>query len=526
MQHLCVWQLQVALRAPHETLGPDCEAGEKRLLASCKPNRQLTATLTQEYIMTVRTNEQLVGQQAVVIGASMSGLLAARVLADYFRQVVVIERDTFPPLREQRQGVPQGRHAHGLLARGREVLEELFPGLTQALQAQGALLGDLAGNVRWFIEGGYHCQFSSGLESLLVSRPCLEAYVRQRLLALPNVKAVENCAAVALEATADRTRIRGVRLSPSGPDGLETCEADLVVDATGRGSLAQKWLEAIGYSRPIEEEVRIQVGYSTGIFRRQAHHLQGDKAIVIAVSPDTKCAGVMLAQEGDRWIVTLAGYFGRFAPTDLPGFVEFASQLPAPDIFDVVREAEPLSTLVPARFPANQRRRYEMLPRFPEGLLVTGDAICSFNPIYGQGMTVAAMEALALGECLAEGSQRLAAKFFRRAAKIVDNPWSIAVGNDLRIPEVEGRRSFGVHMINRYIARLHVAARRDRSAAQAFHRVANLMAPPSSLLHPRVAVSVLWGSLKVPAREAGLRVPRAVSPTKAVSRSAYTGTGA
>ena len=192
-----------------------------------------------------------VGQHAVVIGASLGGLLAARALADYYDQVTVIERDSFPPPGEPRKGVPQGRHAHGLLARGRAILEDFFPGLTQELVDQGAESGDLAEKVRWFNEGAYHCQFQSGLQGLGVSRPGLEAQVRARLLALPNVRAIEKCDVLGLVASEDQTRILGVRvIRRLAGSAEEIVPGDLVVDASGRGSRTPTWLEALGYPKP------------------------------------------------------------------------------------------------------------------------------------------------------------------------------------------------------------------------------------------------------------------------------------
>lgn len=436
------------------------------------------------------------GQQAIVIGASMGGLLAARALADYYQQVTVLERDIFPNPGNHRKGVPQDRHAHGLLSRGREVLEQLFPGITQELKAQGALSVDLLQQMRWFANGGYFQKSPSDLNGLLVSRPLLEAQVRQRLLSLPNVKVIENCHVLGLLTTPDQTRVVGVRLHHQA-DGSseEALNAELVVDATGRRSQSPVWLEQLGYEKPQEEQVRMGIGYTTRIYRRRPEHLQGDLATSVSPSlPNWRC-GVIVAQEGERWIVSIGGYLGDHAPTDETGFLEFAKSMPAQEIYEVIKDAEPLSELVPYKLPTSQRRHYETMARFPEDYLVFGDAICSFNPLYGQGMTVAALESLALQNCLAQGRQNLRARFFKEAGKVVDIPWSIAVNNDLCIPQVEGTRSPMARLLNWYISKLHVAARRDRVVASAFLQVAGLMASPQSLMHPRISLRVLWGNL-------------------------------
>jgi hypothetical protein len=216
-------------------------------------------------------------------------------------------------------------------------------------------------------------------------------------------------------------------------------------------------------------------------------------AIIAACPPDWRF-GVILSQEGDRWIVTLGGYLGDHAPTDNSGFVEFARSLQKPEIFDLVRVAEPLCPLMPYHFSANLRRHYEELSPFPAGFLVFGDALCSFNPVYGQGMTVACTESLALRECLAAGRQKIAERFLRAASRLIDIPWQIAVGSDLQHPRVEGKRSTQVRFINWYIAKLYGAARRDPLLASRFLEVANLMRQPAALLDPQIALRVWKGN--------------------------------
>ena len=441
---------------------------------------------------------QPIGERAVVLGASMGGLLAARVLADAYERVTVVERDQLPPPGGQRRGVPQGRHAHGLLMRGHQALEELFPGLTGELVARGAMHGDMQVTVRWYNDGLCLRQAPSDLPGLLVSRPLLEGHVRRRLLDLPNVEVVERCDVAGLAATDDRRRVTGARvIRRADGSAEEVLAADLVVDATGRGSRGPAWLEALGYQPPDEEQVRIGVTYMTRLYRRRPDHLDGDLGALVAVTEDRRGA-FMLALEDDRWIVTLIGYLGERPPADPDGFVAYAARLPVPAVHQVIADAEPLAEPVPARFPSSLRRRYERLDRFPEGYLAVGDAICSFNPVFGQGMTVAALEALALRRCLGEGTGHLARRFFRRAATLLDVPWDIAVGADLRFPEVQGRRGAKVRLVNAYLARLHPAAHHDPVVGRAFLRVVNLLDRPERLLAPAVALRVLAGGRRRP----------------------------
>jgi 2-polyprenyl-6-methoxyphenol hydroxylase-like FAD-dependent oxidoreductase len=377
------------------------------------------------------------------------------------------------------------------------VLEQLFPGLTQELAAQGGMVLDISREFRWYANGGFHEPTTSGLDGLVVSRPRLEAGVRARVLALPNVHAIENCDVLGLVASEDRARVTGVRLvrRANGSDE-DVLTADLVVDAAGRGSRSPAWLSDLGYAPPVEERVRIDLGYATRQYRRTPDQLPGTRGLAIAGAPPDGRNGVVIAQEEDRWIVTLGGYNGDFAPLDPEGFVEFARRLPTPDIYNLIKTAEPLTEPLPFRTPTNQRRRYERLTRFPDGYLVFGDAICSFNPVYGQGMTVAANEALVLQACLAQGSVQLARRFFAGVRPVVDGPWSVAVGNDRQLPHVAGSNTLMDRFINWYIGKLHIAARQDAALSVAFLQVVNMMVPATSLLHPRMALRILRGNLQ------------------------------
>jgi 2-polyprenyl-6-methoxyphenol hydroxylase-like FAD-dependent oxidoreductase len=445
-----------------------------------------------------------IGEHAVVIGASMGGLLAARALSDFYGRVTVLERDAFPVADIPRKGVPQGKHAHGLLARGRTVIEEFFPGWTDEVVGCGGVRGDIAGDVNWIGHGVTIKSAPSGLVGLLASRPVLEGNVRRRLLALPNVRAVEHCAVQGLVADASHSAICGVRVKVDNA-AEETILADLVVDASGRGSSSPAWLESFGYARPEEEKIEIGIGYTTRVYRRRPTDLNGKLAVVVAGSGPNWRNGTILFQAEDRWIVSIGGYFGDHAPDDPQLFAAYAGSLPTPDIHDIVAHAEPLTDFVSYRYPANLRRRYERLKRFPKNYLVFGDAMCSFNPVYGQGMTVAAQEASLLQACLCGGGADLARRFFNAAKAAIDVPWDIAVGNDLRHPQVQGPRSPKVRFINWYIGRLHIAARRDAVLANAFLKVANLTMAPAGLLHPSVVTRVIYGNIKWCARasEAG-----------------------
>jgi flavin-dependent dehydrogenase len=286
--------------------------------------------------------------------------------------------------------------------------------------------------------------------------------------------------------------VTGVRLlSTAGGGDEETVSADLVVDATGRGARGVAWLRAAGFKDPEEEQVEIDLVYTTRHFRRRPEDMGHDRAVIVTAG-DNRRGGCMNAQEGGTWIVTLFGYTGEQAPLDLQGFIEFASSLDSKDIHDVIRNAEPVGDGAVIRYPVSRRRHYESLSRFPDGYLVVGDALCSFNPVYAQGMSVAATEARLIDECLRKGLHRpgtdgrtvLAESFFARATPVLDVVWAMAVTEDLKYPEVRGARGPGLEEANAFFAQVYLAASKDLEVARAVVRLVNLEDGPETLQEP------------------------------------------
>jgi 2-polyprenyl-6-methoxyphenol hydroxylase-like FAD-dependent oxidoreductase len=434
-------------------------------------------------------------EQAIVMGASMAGLLTARVLSNHFAQVTILERDSVHDRPESRKGQPHTRHLHGLLATGFQIMTHYFPDLPEALTASGVLINDMAGAMQWYTHGGYRKRFHMGLDGTTMSRPFLEHLVRQRVLALPNVTLLDNCSVKELLATPDRQRITGVVVEQRNQGKQATrLTADLIVDCMGRGSRTPQWLPELGYAPPPQSEVKVDVGYATRLYRRDPADPRGQQWMLITPeAPRETRFGGMFAIEGDRWIVTLGGWGGDHAPTEEAAYLDFARQLPAPDVYNVISREEPLSDILVHKFPASLRRHYEKLARFPEGYLVLGDAMCSFNPTYGQGMSVAAMQVVELDRLLAKrpSPSQLASAFFKQAAKVVDIPWQLAVGEDFRFPTTTGPKPPGTDLINRYVTRVNRATHHDEVVCAAFLRVMNLLAPPTSLFHPRIVWRVL-----------------------------------
>jgi 2-polyprenyl-6-methoxyphenol hydroxylase-like FAD-dependent oxidoreductase len=439
---------------------------------------------------------------AVIVGGSMAGLLAARALSPHFERVTLVERDGLSDVPDPRKGVPQARHVHALLARGEEILSGLFPGLVPELVDAGAVRIDWTRDVKWFHFGAWKARCDSGVMTTLVSRPFLELSVRRRVLALPNVKLVAEHDVTGLTASPDRQRVTGVLIQRRDADGgAEALSADLTVDTSGRGSRTPQWLEALGYAAPEESAVKINVGYASRIYRVPDDAGRGWKGCyVLGTPPHGKRLGVVAPIEGGRWMVTLAGMARDYPPDDHAGYLEFASSLPVDDIHRAIKDAEPLSDVAAYRFSSNLRRHYERMKRAPEGFVVLGDASCSFNPIYGQGMTTAGLGALALDACLSEQRSRgsaldgFARRFQKKLAAATDVPWSMTTGEDFRFPETEGKRPLGGALLERYLTRVHVSSARDTKVLLAFTRAMHMLAGPTELLAPRMMLRVLRAS--------------------------------
>jgi 2-polyprenyl-6-methoxyphenol hydroxylase-like FAD-dependent oxidoreductase len=242
-------------------------------------------------------------------------------------------------------------------------------------------------------------------------------------------------------------------------------------------------------------------------------------AMIQSPWPEFPFGGVAIAVDGDRWMVTLVGCGPDNAPpADPDDFLGFTKRLPSQVLYDSLVDAEPLGPPMKLRLGNSTRRRYERMDRLPEGLVAIGDAVCAFNPVYGQGMTVALAEAIVLRDCLRQGREGLPKRYYKAIGKIIDVPWSIAVGADLRFDHVEGVRTRQAAFLNGYVARLHRAAAKHPSVGKAFLAVANLMAPPPSLFAPSVVAKVIAsGGAGRPPKPTAVEEPRDLTPVAAGS---------
>ncbi len=352
----------------------------------------------------------------------------------------------------------------------------------------------------------------TGRTGLLASRLTIEAELRRRTRRLRGVTMLAGVDVIEPVFDPAAGRVSGVRMVRRGPgsnSGLdadaETAAADLVVDCTGRGSRSPTWLDIWGYERAREQRVRIDLAYTSAYFERDPQPPADVLGVISTATPGLPRPAVLLAQEPDaqgrrRWVLGFGGYGADQPDESLAGLRQRAQAMGTSDLVEVVERQQMLGQILRYRFPHSQRRHYERLSRFPAGYLVMGDALASFNPIYGQGMTVAACEALELRRALHRGLDGLARRFFKAAAKVIDIPWQTAVGGDLALPMVPGPRPLPVRLVNAYIGRVFEAAADDPQVAAAFLHVMHMLRKPSSLMTPRMMWRVLRTSRR---RQAG-----------------------
>ena len=439
---------------------------------------------------------------AIVLGASMAGLWTARVLADHFAQVVVVDRDRLPDDAAPRPGAPQARQYHILLRRGLEILHDLFPGMERELIEAGAIPFDLTGDVKLRSRGQWLPMFPSGQQLVSCSRLLLEATMRRRLRQMPRIRFVEGVEAVGLISDTSHTTITGVQLRPRGgasdPHGPpETLTGDLIVDALGRRSPTPAWLTALGYPSPEESVVDSFLGYVTRRYRRPAHFDADWRMLLItATPPDDARGGLIFPEEDDVWVVMMAGANKDYPPTEEAGFDEFAQSL-GPEYYAAVRAAEPLGAPIGYRGTDSRWRHYEKLERWPERYVVLGDAFCGFNPVYGQGMTVAALAALALGVEIERSRGELdglGVRAHRAFGEVTTGAWLLATGADFEWPAtVGGERGHGFadRFARWYIDKVLDALAADHRVRMAFNEVNQLVKPVTSLFAPQVFIRVL-----------------------------------
>ncbi len=440
------------------------------------------------------------GRRALVIGGSMSGLVGARVLSGAFDEVIVLERDAFPDGDVvNRAGVPQAWHHHVLLSRGRDILTGLFPGLDRRMDDAKIPTIDYGRDAALISRVGELKRF----ESKVMIRPCrrgtLDRLVLEELRQVPNVTIHEKARVEGLETTTDsRGRIRVVGLKVTMKDAQGKPKAsilagDLVVDASGSRSYAPKWLSQLGFDVPEEEVVDADLGYASCLYEPSPDHTRDWKVIGITTRPPTnpRAAGLWQVENG-QWMCSLIGTSGHHPPSDPEGFLEFARQLPDPRIYEFLKTAKPMTKIRAYRGTKNRWRHYESMRSFPAGMVTLGTTLCSYNPLYGQGMTAVAEQALVLGEHVAKRLRSgrsfdasFARRFHKAIARTVRLPWTLATLEDWRWSTTTGKRPGAwMTVANSYIDRVLPLATHDEDVALAILNVMNMQVNPAVLGTP------------------------------------------
>ncbi|MGQ0845771.1 MAG: FAD-dependent oxidoreductase [Sporichthyaceae bacterium] len=418
---------------------------------------------------------------AVVLGASMGGLLAARALADSFDTVTVLERDALASDTTTRRGVPQGVHIHVLLPSGSQLLERMYPGLLADLEADGVPVVRNLNRMTFALNDHTFCRDVPLPAPLyLASRPYLEAQVRER-----TPKNVTPRQGFAEGLSTDGARVRGVRL-----DGGAELAADLVVDATGRTGRTPTWLAEAGLPVPAEDRLDVDLAYVTAHLSMPDLPADFEVAFAAGSSPRRPWGIGLLRQERDLWLLTAYGYAGHHPPTDPDGLIALARQVMPDRWVEAVLGATWPEQLHRTRYPQAVRRRYDRMRDLPEGLVVVGDALSSFNPIYGQGMTLAALDAHALRKALRGPDQGLARRYYAASKSAVENAWQLASGGDLAYDTVPGPRPKHLTVLNGWVEQVLTTVERDPVVAAAFLDVAWLLAAPTKLFSPGVVARV------------------------------------
>lgn len=455
---------------------------------------------------------------AVIIGGGIAGLLAARVLCEHFKEVRIIEKDKYPFQVGPRKGTPQSNHVHLLLIKGKEILSTLFPNLERKLLSKGAHILNLTKDVNYYVGTGYSLKFESDLTTIACSRQLLEYEIRDEILKIPQIKFQENTRVTGLVVAKDTETgldtCKGVTVHSVDTNSNETILGNLVVDASGRESKTAEWLEQLGYGRPEKTVVNSYIGYSTCWFKPTLEH-NSDTFISFISSPAIKATviltnpplnprmGVIYPVEDSSWLVGILGIGKKYPPTDKEGFFQFTKELETPDVYNAIKDCELDGRVYGYRTAGSRQYHYEKMKAWPENFIAYGDSVSSFNPFYGQGITVACIESVTLDKALRKyikrnrGLQGFSTIFQKKVAKINTLPWLLGTSEDFRWPTTEGiKPNLITRCMQKYSYRVLLLTPKSKISTKSFFEVMHMIRSPLILFHPLILFEVLFETLK------------------------------
>lgn len=426
----------------------------------------------------------------------------ASVLASYYRTVTIIEKRSPPGSHRPEGPVPQGFHVHSLLAEGQQRLEELIPGMTTHLESRGSRRLNFGTDFRLVHYGNIRPSYTSDISVLLQTRPFLEQEIRGLVLKAENIRMLWDTRVTGLQFDAKSPRsVTGVRIADTSTEDEEIVTADLVIDASGRSSKTPDWLVQPGIERPSEQKVKINLCYTSRLYEQPSSRTSAWQGLIVYPrAPDQTRAGYVFPVEGNRWLVSLAGYGGYRAAADDEGFVDFARSLAVPDVYDAIRGAKAVSETRTIRFESQRWLRYDRLRQLPNQLIVIGDAFCSLDPLFGQGMALCAIEAAILKTCLDHDTGVTATGFSRRCQQLLGNrlrvPWLVTTSEAFRYPSTTGDRLLLSPLLRWYAGHVFELSASHVDVYDTFLKVMHMRCPLSRFFTPRICGNVLFKAVR------------------------------
>ncbi len=431
-------------------------------------------------------------KKAIVVGGSITGLLAAHVLSNHFDEVVLIEKDICEEDCDTvRNGTPQANHVHVLLVKGREIIQKFFPELEDDIVKKGATLIDFLNDSRYRLPSGWAPKFSSGIITYACTRSLLENTIRCHVQKNSKIQLVYGKQIKSFASNGSN------RISLNTTDN-ETLDGDLIVDCTGRNTKTPSWLEDVGYLKPAETKVDSFVGYATRRYIPPKNKRTW-KMLVILNKPITNPrTGVIYPIEDGKWLVGLYGIGKNYPPTDEQGFLEFTKNLENNDLYDALKDATPDSEIQGYKVQGSRKYHYEDMKRWPENFIVLGDAVAVFNPFYGQGMTSSALGAEVLGDMLKHGKMEkgFTRKFQKRLAKAISLPWILGTSEDMRWPTTVGKRPDMItRMVQDHAQRVLLLGPKSSLATKSFLQMTHMVKSPAIIFHPLILLQLIVNSI-------------------------------